>query len=64
LNGEQKIPAIKALREINKGMSLFEAKYAIENWDKWIRFVAMEGRLPKIVLNNEFGNHTGVAELT
>lgn len=59
--GENKIPAIKALREWYHGkykdnLGLAEAKWAIENWDQWIGFVIKRGRAPKII--NVFSNPT------
>jgi len=45
---EMKISAIKALREAVPGTELAEAKWAIENWNTWISFVAKTGRIPKI----------------
>lgn len=53
----EKIPAIKKLREIagdrkEEGyytckLKLADAKWAVENWEKWIAFVELNGRLPK-----------------
>ena len=55
--GNQKIEAIKKLREIagnrKEGLTytckirLDDAKWAVENWEKWIAFVELNGRLPK-----------------
>lgn len=48
---DKKIPAIKALREVVPGTGLAEAKWAIENWNEWIAFVAKHGRAPEITGN-------------
>lgn len=49
ISGERKIPAIKALRtivtECNLGLS--ESKWAVENWEKWITFYRIKGRVPR-----------------
>lgn len=55
-NGPHKIPAIKALRELNPGMGLADAKFAIENWDKWIGFIQEKGRIPTIAWSNGYGS--------
>lgn len=48
-----KIPRIKALREVARGirgqdyvMGLADGKYAIENWDRFIAFIRLHGQLP------------------
>ena len=53
----QKIEAIKKLREVAgdkkqngfnvSKLRLADAKWAVENWEKWIAFVELNGRLPK-----------------
>jgi ribosomal protein L7/L12 len=49
LIGANKIPAIKFLREVvADNMGLAEAKWAVENWEKWITFVRTKGRAPKM----------------
>lgn len=52
----QKIAAIKALREITSvlgfGMGLADAKYAVENWDKFITHVEKTGVIPKDLYYN------------
>jgi len=45
---DQKIPVIKALREVIPGLGLAEAKAITENWPMWIGHVKMWGRYPKI----------------
>lgn len=47
ISGANKILAIKALRTVNPGMGLAEAKWAVENWEKWIGFVRTKGRAPR-----------------
>jgi len=37
---DQKLSAVQALRAHVPGMSLHDAKWAIENWSQWIGFVA------------------------
>jgi ribosomal protein L7/L12 len=51
---EKRIAAIKHLRNIvmSGNMSLFDAKYAIENWDHWINFVKERNRLPQLTKIN------------
>lgn len=51
--GSGKIAAIKALRELFRdkvtgatSLGLAEAKYAVENWEKWLNFVKQNGRIP------------------
>ena len=44
----QKISAIKAIRICVPGMGLQDAKWAIENWSRWIGFVAIHERIPDI----------------
>jgi len=51
--GERKIEAIKYLREIlydrlKDTHGLADSKWAIENWDRWIEFVKIHGRMPII----------------
>lgn len=43
---DKKIAAIKALRGFVPGMGLAEAKWAIENWNRWITFVKGHDREP------------------
>ncbi len=42
----QKISAIKELRT-RTGIGLADAKYAVENWNKWFGFVKANDRLPE-----------------
>lgn len=52
--GNEKISAIKALREVfpcnepnrSSTLGLAEAKWAVENWEKWIEFVKQNNRVP------------------
>lgn len=53
--GNGKIAAIKALRAVfpihgdqfrTSSLGLAEAKYAVENWEKWIAFVKKNNRIP------------------
>jgi hypothetical protein len=57
-NSDQKIMAIKALRQAvadDKGfMGLADAKYAVENWASFLAFVEQNGRLPQ----NGFADNT------
>jgi hypothetical protein len=46
-NSENKIPAIKCLREVT-GAGLADSKWAIENWSEWKEFVKSQHRLPNI----------------
>jgi len=52
---DEKIRAIKLLRELSKqynlysdntAMGLADAKYAVENWHDFVRFITNNGRLP------------------
>ena len=48
---QDKIKSIKALREIVREMTTYtmglaEAKWAVENWNKWIGFVSEKGKIP------------------
>jgi hypothetical protein len=53
-NGQYKIARIKALRTItnkyaitpNDLMGLADAKYAIENWQKYLSYILLHGKLP------------------
>jgi ribosomal protein L7/L12 len=48
ISGANKIPAIKALRTVvADNLGLAEAKWAVENWEKWIGFVRSKDRVPK-----------------
>lgn len=62
LKKRKKIEAIKNLRDVSgdipdpipgvpdhtkKLIGLAHAKWAVENWDKWIGFVETHGRIPK-----------------
>lgn len=43
---DNKIPRIKALRDVVNGYSLADAKYAVENWSKFLRHIKLTGNVP------------------
>jgi len=51
---EEKIRAIKYFRSKLSGCGLAEAKYVIEHWQEYLRFLKENRRLPKIVHLNGF----------
>lgn len=54
----QKIPVIKALREIIPGLGLAEAKAISENWPSWISHVHFWGKYPTILSAYPFSIQT------
>lgn len=55
---QNKIPAIKALRVIVGGdrLGIGEAKWAVENWDAWRKYLTKNGKLP--TFTGEYGSWT------
>jgi ribosomal protein L7/L12 len=49
IESDGKIPAIKMVRTLLPGAGLAEGKYIVENWGKYVNFVHLHKRLPKIV---------------